>query len=1051
MLRYAAPDTGQESNDGRLFIQLLNADKYYHLPRAVFYAGARNVRSQDAEYPHHLSQGVHHIRDPFQSDTLLRLLTSLDPKRVCLDNFIATVQSGKLDKLVANTREELDPQDKQALSEFILFTLYIKAFGCSDPRLQSVAHSISSGQYPPTTSTIFDHNLWQSVFSQRNLRVIPCRDRTGKLSSSSLYHTDLLEHVRIRHLRDKVLPALSVEPESSESTRALSKILSTAYLSILDYHEASDLVTLENLRILGSYSDALPASWFEASLLTALDAVWERYLAASTAMDGSSNLLNLQGVVAIVAIWSAWFRIATAQDLSGQQHLVSHAVKHIDAFLRMCNRLASNHFSKSETVAGLQKAYIGLQSVAIKNPQLQDGMVGAGIVADAITTSTRTLRVDLLMESKNALVAALGLWSQSIWDDNLERVLTGYLDRISLSSSMDELPQERWLEIMIEVFNLVQFVVQSSQKLVVPKNSAKDTDSASSKAANDSLLSCSDSQDNAWMRLVVFAALAREEQFQQEDIPAYGRSLVSRIRDRLSFSSSQRPQLVRVTKAFNITLREIMASNSAIVWSNHCTTELVAFICGQVLANADVMEVQALSTGCSDVINSTLSALLQSPLTFGEIFPLSSGRFVERLDTTLFKDIGRISRGIGKLVEAFSLANRGYHTPCAIALERCEAFVHNVMIDVDVSSHEDRFAEHLQDKYWTLMKTLLFSFTAILHPLTKNRSAGFSVIPGSALMAVQSIGHLHFITFHLTGGQGFDVYQETLAAAKLWLENNSPQSLNDAIHAVFKEYRLFTPTDSSGSSASLSAFAARLLFWVDFSEQCITSLTDETIDKAIVPVLESILLQNTNKDLFESSHALILSILNAQKSSGVRMAPAYARLLLQLYPSQLSLDQFSLAYTTMVNALASTDESMAWLCVNILVDHVTLDGTLELLAHSVSTPARSRAEDIASHIRDPLFQRSQLAKVLIDLLGPISTTGFFAEHCAMVERLIENESSNIAQGVMLKDIEDRVTTKGLGEGRKLQGWKWYLTLRSKLGLETAQIGEGDALAKVSTA
>lgn len=201
------------------------------------------------------------------------------------------------------------------------------------------------------------------------------------------------------------------------------------------------------------------------------------------------------------------------------------------------------------------------------------------------------------------------------------------------------------------------------------------------------------------------------------------------------------------------------------------------------------------------------SSLLTSPYTF------NSGDLLHRLKNTpeikqelnqlvnspMFKDIGRLSRAMAKLIQIDSNNDAVQHL-----LDRLVGASYNTFFDwdryvmdtaqVSMSPEKSKNSKELESAAWTVLKSMAFSFTVLLKAIAVDVpfGKGLVAIPHAAQDIVSIYANLNFINEHLAEGAGRQAYQDTLTNAVAYLlhEDNRCQ-LNRLLTLAFKEYGKF--------------------------------------------------------------------------------------------------------------------------------------------------------------------------------------------------------------------------------------------------------------------
>ncbi|GAB5593923.1 hypothetical protein Unana1_08823 [Umbelopsis nana] len=402
----------------------------------------------------------------------------------------------------------------------------------------------------------------------------------------------------------------------------------------------------------------------------------------------------------------------------------------------------------------------------------------------------------------------------------------------------------------------------------------------------------------------------------------------------------------------------------------------------------------------------------------------------------MFKDIGRLSRAIGKVIE-ISLQSQVKSKGADIALrvrraiESLTAFSYNLYVDWDQCTRKPDYpakyelpaananakpdaAERplnvrINDQVWNVLKTVLFGFTTIYMTTAVDAvaGAGLGQVDSAAQHIVVSFANLNFITDFLGTASGFQAYQNTLAAAVTFLKTDCQvDALNEMMRSAFREYSTARYT-SNNTLALTPVQQTRVLYFVDLLEQVVELIKDDVLENDILPVIYQLLGNDQSKALFESSHAVVLAIFEAKKPVSRELACVYAKILIDSYPHKLSHQQLRLAYTNMVQALCEIDDSVAWLTVNHLrqkIDHMEAKQVIE---------------------------RSQFLVTLIDQMKPISLGPFFGIMMNDIGALIRAESDTSAKA-LLKMVFETVSANGISDMRRVDAVGWYLQLKQDI-------------------
>ncbi|KAI9279631.1 hypothetical protein BY458DRAFT_487868 [Sporodiniella umbellata] len=436
----------------------------------------------------------------------------------------------------------------------------------------------------------------------------------------------------------------------------------------------------------------------------------------------------------------------------------------------------------------------------------------------------------------------------------------------------------------------------------------------------------------------------------------------------------------------------------------------------------------------SQLLKLLTSTLISSPLAFGDGQPFSqlenTKASVEKLGglvkQPLFKEMGRISRTIAKVIQML-MEEEGENTIAIhYTVEKLLGFSYNLFMDwhqfVDqhadkkMTSAENANYQDLETEAWTLLKSILFSFTVILKAVAVDvpNGQGLVDIPDSAQNVISIFANLNFISQHLPQGAGLQAYQDTLTNTVAYLlQKENECKLNRLMSTAFREYAgSFYTKDTTPTVELLSRVQqTRLLFFTDLTEQVMKHLDDSVLEESILPVIYPILQwkQIENRALYESAHTVVIHIFLNEKPVAHALAGVYAKLLIDNFPEPMNLQQFRYGFNTMVQSLCEMDDALAWHTVTQLVKRI----------HGLD-----REQDL------PLW--TQYFTALIDLLKPLSLGPFFRSILDEVEKLTLSQETQGMQTATLQLLYETVSSPGISDMRKTEAVGWYLDLKKKV-------------------
>ncbi|RUS19332.1 hypothetical protein BC937DRAFT_87655 [Endogone sp. FLAS-F59071] len=291
--------------------------------------------------------------------------------------------------------------------------------------------------------------------------------------------------------------------------------------------------------------------------------------------------------------------------------------------------------------------------------------------------------------------------------------------------------------------------------------------------------------------------------------------------------------------------------------------------------------------------------------------------------------------------------------------------------------------------------------------------------------------NLHFITTRLSL---FTAYKDTVAAAAAHLRDR-PDELNKWISQAFHACGMrFSHTHTlfiykhaypilPHHLLTAPGHQHRLVFLLNLAEPLAKLLDDSVLERDVLPLLYPYLTSSVNSELFESAHMFVLAVFAAKKPIAKELSSVYAKIIIEGYPTLLTIDQLRTAYTSMIQSLVSTDDALAWLTVQ----HLMLK--IESLSPSSSLETLSDPDD------RNLLVRSHLLITLVDQLRPLSAVGFFRTLLARIHELVVAEPNSMARQVVMKGVFEAIagaSGEGLSEVGKVEGVKWFLNLNKEV-------------------
>ncbi|KAI8060355.1 hypothetical protein BC940DRAFT_312158 [Gongronella butleri] len=763
---------------------------------------------------------------------------------------------------------------------------------------------------------------------------------------------------------------MAAEPD----LKALATTLSASYSALLQYQTLQDDKIVEHVILLATHSEHLPLTWFTEPLVRCLLTLVDRFLGTEQ-MDGVGALVHL------LSVWTR--RLSGTTDRMDKEPLLPLVLT------LFADQLIELPMNEAATVDLRKHAWMGLVALVGRAPAQYDE-------EKLLATMTRIVRHYVgctqfpLVESLNAGVA------HALAESTRLNVFEYASCKDLLDAALD-MNGARPLDGPWAVATLIEHVVDIRSRMNPVTRAESHIDTLATLLTN-----VTNTETPTLISLAAVAGFVRMMQFNQGHHSA------------------------KITATQEKMQGAFLAGLGAALAQRHSEEDktTIAFFCSQCLPSMPLDAMASLDL--ITLLHELVDQLLTSPYTWQQGRFLRENVTAANLDALqshrLFKDIGRLSRAIGKVVHAMlELHIQGATTAIQVAVDKLEGFSYNILLDWDryKMAHSDNVPDkEIDAKVWPILKTLVFSLTAVLKAIAVDVLDGQGLIdvPHAAQGIVSVYANVNFISERLGLGNGFQAYQDTLTNAVAYLKHKENAcQLNRLTSLAFKEYGTpqFTVDQTPTTSLLSSTHSARLLFFMNMVEQVMDTLEDRVLDNDVLPVMYPILKWDTilDKDLYESAHAAVLSVFANQKPVSRELAGVYATILLDHFHKPLTLHQIRLAYVTMVQSLSQLDDAVAWLTVQ---------------------QALQRREKLTSE-KDAV-ERADYLVLLIDLLKPLSLGPFFGKALYTVERLIKQLETKTMQQSTLKIVHETVSGSGISDMRRVEAVGWYLALKNQLDL-----------------
>ncbi|CAO3570697.1 unnamed protein product [Mortierella alpina] len=474
----------------------------------------------------------------------------------------------------------------------------------------------------------------------------------------------------------------------------------------------------------------------------------------------------------------------------------------------------------------------------------------------------------------------------------------------------------------------------------------------------------------------------------------------------------------------------------------------------------------------------------------------------------LFSEMGRIARTIATLIEQID----DWRQIQAI-LQRMHSFAINIHVDWARCglSQADSFVERNEGEaaldpetaksmgmLFQVFKTVLFAYTMVFGSVVEKSSAG--PVPAGDIaqldyLMLDSYAYLFFITYKLGPG-GFQVYEDlvttiltrmvvteglTLAQQQQQQDNTDDTTIHRHV-LLNKTLKAMMPRAELGFHDPV--LESRTLFYMNILERVMIAIDEQFLEDQLLPMVYPYLLKNDQKDLFESAHSVVMAVFLTRKRIAKNIAPFYSNLLLQHFPDQINIDQLRAAFTTMIRSLSETEDALAWLCVERLLERIQqyddlAEAEAEAETEAISilkkeqqshekeealvqvataihqdlgpkespshlpslgtqTPSTSLAATSSRTVptsKDALQREKERGQLLLALFDQLSSLNLvFVETLGLkIRALVAKEPSPIGRKALLKCLLDVIGGPAVDHTKRDWAVKWYLGLVNEFG------------------
>ncbi|PKY42731.1 hypothetical protein RhiirA4_442154 [Rhizophagus irregularis] len=357
--------------------------------------------------------------------------------------------------------------------------------------------------------------------------------------------------------------------------------------------------------------------------------------------------------------------------------------------------------------------------------------------------------------------------------------------------------------------------------------------------------------------------------------------------------------------------------------------ETITYICAQCISFISIAQLRELNSK-TRLMHLLMSVVLENPRLFQD------GKFLdeieqditknqswnaksfkvleEKVNDIFFKELSKISLAISKLTQIVN------NNDISSLLLRINKFSINLYKTWDESptlslTKEDSLEPENKENMkllWQVFKFILFTITMIFKSIADRSLFEPHIFENQErMMILLTYSYLYFITSKFSL-YGFSVYKKVFfnILNQIIVNNNSGEMI-DIIKNIELDMNVYKPHEK-----------CRVVYYLLVIEQVIKVLDDNYLENHILPAFDKILLNNDDDNIFESANAVILSIFYNQKRVIKELSLYYCNYILLMYPLKINIRQLRIAYTAVLKSLSDIDDTLVWLCLDILIKKI---------------------------------------------------------------------------------------------------------------------------------
>ncbi|KAG0215402.1 hypothetical protein BGX28_010107 [Mortierella sp. GBA30] len=914
-------------------------------------------------------------------------------------------------------------------------------------------------------------------------------------SKFSLILNELLEFIRYHKIRLDGWADPTISDKLSDAQfQQLGRLLSTSFFTIIEFADVSLFLPVENIVFLGKFAAQLPASWYSDDFLRTTISMARRYIATEQC-DKFRIPSQVEALVAIATLWSFWMR----KTGSSNANILGQELVEILAQILTIPSLFTGPESRGLFGACFSGLATGLDKWSgSMEPKIVDGLV-AGLEHGRVSTQDSDMDG---IQASLATVLRSNILDQK--PDSIKRLVTAFLQSFYGTMLGQPIPASN-VDELFQIQRLMQFVVTQKAGLAPVKEEEEDKKKQrkkrkSKKAVNLRGLAWFDalvhgvqdiSTTTSMPSLLAVAGILRAIQHGEDKAPKVDAESLSLIQDLFiaklkEFANALKTPETQSSLPFQTQACLVFATSQTIPSLPEC--KLDPSDCS-LLANLLVDFMLQPNEGVVP-LNEILRVITYEMAKERNRLPLhgdTNKMLTRTVRGLLFSEMGRIARTLATLIEGMSDWGQ-----IEDILQRMHSFAINLHVDWGRCglSQTDSFIERREadagldpetakamGMLFQVFKTVLFAYTMIFGSVVEKSSS--DPVPAGDIsrmdyLMLESFAYLYFITYKLGPG-GFQVHEDLITAILTRMvvaegltlvqhqQEQQQQEHND--DSTIQRHVLLNKTLKAMMPRAELGFhdpvmESRTLFFMNILERSMIAIDEQFLENLLLPMVYPYLLKNDQRDLFESAHSVVMAVFLTRKRIAKNVAPFYSNLLLQHFPQEINIDQLRAAFTTMIRSLSETEDAMAWLCVERLLEKIQeyddlaeaeaqtdvesravaisalkeeqQDMKKEKVLEQVCTPATmTRAVPTSFTGLQREKERGQLLLALFDQLSSVNLV--FVETLGQQIRALLIKEIPTGRKALLKCLLDVIGGPAVDHTKRDWAVKWYLGLVNEFG------------------